>query len=75
MVGPLGGGKLADRSLASWFSYQTPYWAVAILLLAVLLAIALWFRETRRQTGGKSSYLEAFTNLRRVVTDRRLRGF
>jgi DHA1 family tetracycline resistance protein-like MFS transporter len=74
VVGPLGGGKLADRSLASWFSYQTPYWAVAILLLVVLIAITLWFKETRRQTTEQSSYLEAFTNLRRVVTDRRLRG-
>ncbi|HZO76948.1 MAG TPA: MFS transporter, partial [Solirubrobacteraceae bacterium] len=74
VVGPLGGGKLADRSLASWFGYQTPYWAVAILLLVVLVAITLWFKETSRQTGEQSGYLEAFTNLRRVVTDRRLRG-
>jgi DHA1 family tetracycline resistance protein-like MFS transporter len=74
VVGPLGGGKLADRSLASWFSYQTPYWAVAILLLLVLIAIMRWFKETHRQTGEQSNYLEAFTNLRRVVTDRRLRG-
>jgi DHA1 family tetracycline resistance protein-like MFS transporter len=74
VVGPLGGGKLADRSLASWFSYQTPYWAVAILLLLVLIAIMRWFKETHRQTNEQSSYLEAFTNLTRVVTDRRLRG-
>lgn len=41
VVGPLGGGKLADRSLASWFSYQTPYWAVAILLLVMLFGVML----------------------------------
>jgi MFS family permease len=74
VIGPLGGGKLADRSLASWFDYQTPYWAVAVLLFLVLIAILRWFKETHRQTGQQSSYLEAFTNLRRVITDRRLRG-
>jgi MFS family permease len=73
VVGPLGGGKLADHSLASWFSYQTPYWAVAILLILVLLGTLRWFEETHPQTGEKASYLEAFTNLARVVTDRRLR--
>jgi MFS family permease len=74
VIGPLGGGKLADRSLASWFDYQTPYWAVAVLLSLVLIAVLRWFKETHRQTAQQSSYLEAFTNLRRVITDRRLRG-
>ena len=32
VVGPLGGGQLADHSLVSWFSYATPYWTVTILL-------------------------------------------
>jgi MFS family permease len=73
VVGPLGGGKLADRSLASWFSYQTPYWAVAILLLVVLFGVMRWFRETHRPSVEQSPYLEAFTNLARVITDRRLR--
>lgn len=73
VVGPLGGGKLADRSLASWFNYQTPYWAVAILLLAVLVGIFLGFKETHRPTGERSGYLRAFTNLAQVITDRRLR--
>lgn len=73
VVGPLGGGKLADRSLASWFSYQTPYWAVAILLLVVLFGVMRWFRETHRPSVEQSRYLEAFTNLARVITDRRLR--
>jgi MFS family permease len=73
VIGPLGGGKLADRSLASWFSYQTPYWAVAVLLLAVLIGVWLWFGETHRPGAEQSRYLEAFTNLARVITDRRLR--
>jgi DHA1 family tetracycline resistance protein-like MFS transporter len=73
VIGPLGGGKLADRSLAGWFDYQTPYWAVAILLALVLAWIFRSFRETHMPTGAKSRYLEAFTNLAQVVTDRRLR--
>jgi DHA1 family tetracycline resistance protein-like MFS transporter len=73
VVGPLGGGQLADRSLASWFSYQTPYWAVVILLLVVLLGIVRWFEETNVLTGRQSPFLQAFTNLTRVITERRLR--
>jgi MFS family permease len=75
VVGPLGGGKLADRSLVGWFDYATPYWAVAILLLGVLVAIAVGFPETRRGESARGGYLDAFTNLARVVTDRRLRPF
>ena len=32
VVGPLGGGQLADHQLASWFGYATPFFAVEILL-------------------------------------------
>ena len=73
MVGPLGGGKLADHSLDSWFNYATPYWAVTILLGGVLLAIVARFPETHRATEDAGRYLDAFTNLARIVTDRRLR--
>lgn len=73
VVGPLGGGKLADRSLVGWFSYSTPYWAVMILLSAVLLAIFAWFGETHHPEAERAGCLDAFTNLTRVFTDRRLR--
>jgi DHA1 family tetracycline resistance protein-like MFS transporter len=74
VVGPLGGGKLADPGLASWFGYPTPYWVVFGLLIAMLAWVALGFRETRG-SGERPGvgYSEAFTNLARVVTDRRLR--
>jgi MFS family permease len=75
VIGPLGGGKLADRSLVGWFDYATPYWAVGILLLGVLIAIVARFPETRRGAPDRGGYLDAFTNLARVVTDRRLRPF
>jgi MFS family permease len=74
VVGPLGGGKLADASLASWFSYSTPYWVVFGLLVAMLAWMAVGFRETRSGGEGTTvSYRQAFTNLAGVVTDERLR--
>jgi DHA1 family tetracycline resistance protein-like MFS transporter len=74
VVGPLGGGKLADASLASWFGYSTPYWVVFGLLLVMLGWIAIGFHETRSaREGTEVSYRQAFTNLAGVVTDERLR--
>jgi MFS family permease len=46
VIGPLAGGKLADRGLVSWFDYATPFWAAAVLLLAILAVTALVFHET-----------------------------
>lgn len=48
VVGPLGGGKLADPGVVSWFGYPTPFLAVAVLLLATLIFTATHFRETHR---------------------------
>jgi MFS family permease len=73
VVGPLGGGQLADHSLVSWFTYATPYWVVTILLGGVSIAVMAWFQETHPGTGEAGHYLESFTNLARVVTDRWLR--
>lgn len=73
VVGPLGGGKLADHSLVSWFHYDTPYWAMTILLAGVLISVVAWFGETHRVTPGQGRWLDAFTNIARIVTDRRLR--
>ncbi|HEX4126340.1 MAG TPA: MFS transporter [Acidimicrobiales bacterium] len=73
VVGPLGGGQLADHSLLSWFTYATPYWTVTVLLAGTSIAVIAWFRETHQGSGEKGRYLESFTNLALVVTDRRLR--
>jgi MFS family permease len=75
VVGPLGGGKLADHSLASWFNYATPYWAMTILLGGVLISVVAWFRETHHETTSQGRWLDAFTNLARIITDNRLRPF
>jgi MFS family permease len=68
VVGPLAGGKLADSA-----GYDAPYWAVMALLAVVLVTVALSFRETARPAAARPSYLDAFNNLARVVTDARLR--
>jgi MFS family permease len=73
VIGPLGGGQLADHSLVSWFSYATPYWVVTALLGLTSIAVIAWFQETHQGTGEKGHYLESFANLARVFTDRRLR--
>jgi len=70
VAGPLLGGKLADAS-----GYAAPYWAVMAILAVVLLVVSRTFRETARPraAGSRPGYADAFTNLARVVTDRRLR--
>jgi MFS family permease len=74
IVGPLAGGKLAEPSVVSWFTYATPFWVVFGLLIVTTLGTLIAFRETnppqRRQ---QISYLEAFTNLAGVFTNRRIR--
>jgi MFS family permease len=76
IVGPLVGGKLADPDLVPWFSDATPFWAAMILLAITTVATAILFRETNPPTRRHSvSFSQAFTNLRSVISDRRLRRF
>jgi MFS family permease len=75
IVGPLVGGKLADPSVVPWFNDATPFWAVFVLLAITIFATAVFFGETNPKGARRQvSYLEAFTNLAGVVTDRRLRS-
>ena len=75
VVGPLVGGKLADPALVPWFTYATPFWATFVLLALTLAWTATAFRETRTVTASAApvGYTAAFTSLRAVFTDRRLR--
>jgi len=76
IVGPLVGGKLADPSLVSWFSYATPFWMAFLLLLITAAATSLLFRETHPATGRQNVPLKhAFTDLAQAITNRRLRSF
>lgn len=44
--GPLIGGKLADRSLVSWFHFDTPFWGAAFLTLIGFFIVLKLFHET-----------------------------
>ncbi|HSB46795.1 MAG TPA: MFS transporter [Candidatus Bilamarchaeum sp.] len=46
IVGPFVGGKLADPSVVSWFSYSTPFLFAALLSLLNILLVSLGFPET-----------------------------
>jgi DHA1 family tetracycline resistance protein-like MFS transporter len=74
VVGPLAGGKLADPGLVSWFGDSTPYWAVALLLLATLALTAVRFRETHVPAADASVGLgRAFANVGAAFAPGRLR--
>jgi DHA1 family tetracycline resistance protein-like MFS transporter len=74
VVGPLAGGKLADPGLVSWFDFSTPYWAVALLLLATLALTAARFRETHAPSPGSSIGIgRAFANVGAAFAPGRLR--
>jgi len=75
IIGPLAGGKLADRSLSPWFGYSTPFWVVMVLLAILTVVTAIVFAETNPpESRHPVSYLEAFTNLSGVILNRRLRS-
>jgi len=74
VIGPLAGGMLADPNIAPWFGYDTPYWAVFILLFFTTIFTYSIFKETRPQESRrKLGYMEAFTNLGAIFTSGRLR--
>ena len=77
VVGPLGGGKLADPRLVSWFSDATPFWCMFALLAATATAVLVRFRETMR-AGPPPTAIRLFDNilsLGLVFTQPRLRRF
>ncbi|MGA9868333.1 MAG: MFS transporter [Acetobacteraceae bacterium] len=62
VVGPLGGGKLADPRLVSWFSDATPFWCMFALLAATAAAVLFRFRETMR-AGPPPTTIRLFDNI------------
>ena len=76
VVGPLGGGKLADPALVPWFSDALPFGIVTGLLLMTAAIILLHFRETRIPDSSSSiSLTAAFESLLTVFSDRQVRRF
>lgn len=73
IVGPIVGGFLADPNICSWFGYDTPFWAAAILALFNLIALQYFFQETRAGTKHPHhSWLKIFNKLFDGFTDRRI---
>jgi len=75
IVGPLGGGKLTDPHLLSWFSDATPFWAVFVLLALTTLTVLLCFRETKAPGRDESQPRESLARLVKAFADPRLRRF
>jgi MFS family permease len=74
IIGPLVGGKLADPTLVRWFTDATPFEAVLLLLVITTVATAALFRETNPPAARSAvSFTQAFTNLKGVIVDGRLR--
>lgn len=75
ILGPFIGGKLADPSLVSWFSFATPYWFAAILSAVNMVVILLMFRETLRVANERPvSLFTGFRNIRQAMIAPRLRA-
>lgn len=69
VIGPVGGGALAER-----FDYAAPFWGVLGLLVVTLLALRLFFHGTPpTRAEEKTRILREFANLRYVFTDKRIR--
>ncbi len=75
VAGPLAGGRLADKSIVSWFDYATPFWAVIVLLVVVLVLTAIAFHETSTDRSTEPvSVTAAFKSLANAFLPGRLRS-
>lgn len=57
IIGPIFGGYFADASLSSWFGYQTPFFAAAILAAINAMGIMVTLRETYAVDASKKLHL------------------
>ena len=75
IIGPYIGGKLADPSIISWFSYATPFWLSVILTSINILLVLLYFPETlvNISVASKVSILTGFKNIKKAFTYKDLR--
>ncbi len=70
IIGPYIGGKLADPNLVSWFDFATPMWFAALLSLANIFLIALFFSETLNSS--IKTKISLFTGFRNIAKALRL---
>lgn len=75
ILGPTLGGILADNSVVSWFSSETPFWFTAFITLLNIILVAYRFRETLRQPSQEPfSFLRGFNNIVKSFAAPNLRG-
>ena len=75
IIGPYVGGKLADPSIVSWFTYATPFWLSVILTSINVLLVLLYFPETlvMATKATKVSALTGFRNIKKAFAYKDLR--
>ncbi|MBU3188492.1 MFS transporter [Clostridium bowmanii] len=75
IIGPYVGGKLADPSIVSWFTYATPFWLSVILTSINILLVLLYFPETlvKATKATKVSALTGFRNIKKAFAYKDLR--
>jgi len=70
ILGPFIGGKLSDPTVASFFSYETPFVIASILSFLNLILIASLFKDTLANRIEKTvSFKTGIKNLIRAFTD------
>jgi DHA1 family tetracycline resistance protein-like MFS transporter len=65
IVGPSIGGLLADSSIVSWFTFQTPFWFAAALSAFTVIFTIFRFDETHPSP--TYTPIDPFTGIRNVV--------
>jgi MFS transporter, DHA1 family, tetracycline resistance protein len=67
ILGPFLGGKLADPSIVSWFTFATPFWFAAALALTNIIIVWLFFGETlKKKRAAPVSVFTGFQNVKKA---------
>ena len=75
IIGPVVGGILSDPGIVSWFSFATPFYAAALLVVANLIVVYVEFPETLTKFNQQSrvTLATAFRNVKRAFANPQLR--
>jgi MFS transporter, DHA1 family, tetracycline resistance protein len=74
IIGPYIGGKLADPTIVSWFSYLTPYIVSAVLAFINIFMVIYLFTETLQTPSTKPiNIFQGFINLQKAFSARETR--
>jgi DHA1 family tetracycline resistance protein-like MFS transporter len=75
ILGPTLGGVLADNTVVSWFSSETPFYFTAAITLLNIILVWYRFRETLQQASSVPfSMLRGFQNIGKSFAAPNLRG-